>query len=193
MSDISSSLYINNLNAKLVQFDNLYNLSIDEFNTKNYYDDYTIKSTLFNNFSERFLFYYLKNIFKKYESNETLNESNDILKEIKENFVKSGDNNINKDDDYISSQQQTLSVSASVTPSVTPSSTPQKPRRQSTLTSRPSSREVASPGTPGVSTPELGTPVSVTPATQQSYERQYKEQEPTNIGKNLATTRIITT
>ena len=193
MSDISSSLYINNLNAKLVEFDNLYNLSVDEFNTKNYYDDYTIKSTLFNNFSERFLFYYLKNIFKKYESNETLNESNDILKEIKENFVKSGDNNINKDDDYISSQQQTLSVSASVTPSVTPSSTPQKPRRQSTLTSRPSSREVASPGTPGVSTPELGTPVSVTPATQQSYERQYKEQEPTNIGKNLATTRIITT
>ena len=195
MSDNSSSLYINNLNAKLVQFDNLYNLSIDEFNTKNYYDDYTIKSTLFNNFSERFLFYYLKNIFKKYESNETLNESNDILKGIKEKFVKSEDNNINKDDDDISSQQQTLSVSASVTPSVTPSSTPQKSRRQSTLRSGPSSRGLASPGTqgvftpelgsPGVFTPELGTPVSVTPATLQSYERQYNEQESTNIGKKF--------
>ena len=178
MSDNSSSLYINNLNSKLVEFDNLYNLSVDEFNTKNYYDNYTIKSTLFNNFSERFLFYYLKNIFKKYESN-------DILNKIKEKFIKSENNKIDNDEQNSQMDTQSLPFSASVTPSVTPSSTPQKPRRRG-----PSSIGPASPGpsipnvsSPGVNTPELGTPVSGTPVSVTPATEQYQERQHLRLGK----------
>tara|TARA_Y100000389_G_scaffold176586_1_gene188217 strand:- start:4581 stop:8537 length:3957 start_codon:yes stop_codon:yes gene_type:complete len=176
MSDNSSSLYINNLNAKLVQFDNLYNLSVDEFNTKDYYDNYTIKSTLFNNFSERFLFYYLKNIFKKYERN-------DILNKIKEKFIKSENNNIDIDNDDLKSVKETQSQPFSA--SVTPSSTPQKPRRRG-----PSSIGPASPGpsipnvsSPGVNTPELGTPVSGTPVSVTPATEQYQERQHLKLGK----------
>ena len=169
MSDNSSSLYINNLNAKLVEFDNLYNLSVDEFNTKNYYDNYTIKSTLFNNFSERFLFYYLKNIFKKYESNNILNK-------IKELFIKSKNNNI--DDDNGNSAMSTLSPSGTQTQS--PSGTPAQRRRLGVLASPEvlaSPGVLASPKSPGVKTQNLPTP-----GTKPQAERQAVQQTLT-IGK----------